>query len=223
LGVGRLVSNTDMEQLHTTPVLKANALKFSYGNHTLFNNLNVCIPHGITLIRGGDGRGKSTLLRLLAGEIQPDSGQLHINEISAHEQPAVYRAQLFREVPGTNDFDQLTVLDYFASQQKRHAKFNADVLERAVAGLGLGQHQRKQLFMLSTGSKRKVWVAAAFASGATVTLLDEPFAALDGPSISFISAWLAESASTTTKRAWVIADYVAPGGLVLAHTIDLGD
>jgi hypothetical protein len=48
----------------------------------------------------------------------------------------------------------------------------------------------KKLFMLSTGSKRKVWLAAGFASGADLLLLDEPFAALDAPSIAFVKELL---------------------------------
>jgi ABC-type Mn2+/Zn2+ transport system ATPase subunit len=76
--------------------------------------------------------------------------------------------------------------------------------------------------MLSTGTKRKVWLAAAFASGAAVTLLDEPFAALDKTSIGLVIALLQEAAQHPT-RAWVVADYAPPQGVALALTIDLGD
>ena len=75
--------------------------------------------------------------------------------------------------------------------------------------------------MLSAGSKRKVWLAAAFTSGATVTLLDEPFAALDKASINFLLERL-ESISQNTNRAWVIADYEVPQNLSAVNTIDLG-
>lgn len=80
----------------------------------------------------------------------------------------------------------------------------------------------KQLYMFSAGSKRKVWLAAAFASGAAVTLLDEPFAALDKASIGFVVELL-EDAADHPERAWVIADYEAPGDVRLASVIDLGD
>ena len=76
--------------------------------------------------------------------------------------------------------------------------------------------------MLSTGSKRKVFLAAALASGAQVTLLDDPFAALDTASIRFLLGWL-NAAASATDRAWVIAGHVAPDGLPLAQIIDLGD
>jgi energy-coupling factor transporter ATP-binding protein EcfA2 len=74
--------------------------------------------------------------------------------------------------------------------------------------------------MLSTGSKRKVWLAAAFASGAAVTLLDEPFAALDKASINLVLELLQDAAIHAT-RAWVVADYEAPRGVPLALTISL--
>ena len=76
--------------------------------------------------------------------------------------------------------------------------------------------------MLSTGSKRKVWLAAAFASGAPVTLLDEPFAALDQASIGFVMELLQDAAQHPT-RAWVLAHYEAPGEVPLAAIIELAD
>ena len=78
------------------------------------------------------------------------------------------------------------------------------------------------MYMLSTGSKRKVWLAAAFAAGAALTLLDDPFAALDQPSIRFVLGLLKEAA-TDPERAWLLADYQAPPGLSLAAVIDLPD
>jgi energy-coupling factor transporter ATP-binding protein EcfA2 len=96
------------------------------------------------------------------------------------------------------------------------------VLATCVDGLALAPELNKQLFMLSTGSKRKVWLAAAFASGAALTLLDMPFAALDKASIRFVLALL-EDAAADPARAFVVADYAAPAGVSLAGVIDLGD
>jgi energy-coupling factor transporter ATP-binding protein EcfA2 len=86
----------------------------------------------------------------------------------------------------------------------------------------LDEHIDKALYMLSTGSKRKVWIAAAIASGAEVILIDDPFAALDKPSIRFITQLLQEASKLST-RAWVISGYEAPEGVNLAQLIDLGD
>jgi len=53
-------------------------------------------------------------------------------------------------------------------------------------------HQHKQLFMLSTGSRRKVAVAGLLACGATITCLDQPYAALDSASIQVIRDFLTD-------------------------------
>ena len=76
--------------------------------------------------------------------------------------------------------------------------------------------------MMSTGTRRKVLLAAGFASGATVLLLDSPFAALDKPSISAVKQCVREFVSTG-QPACVLSDYEAPEGLDLAARINLGD
>ena len=217
-----LVSNTSMKPAQTTSILQADSLHFGYPDKALFKNFSAIIASRITLIRGGDGCGKSTLLKLLAGSLPLQSGQLLINGISLQEQPENYTAQVFLADPRTDSFDQFTLPDYFKLQRSIHAGFNDSVLAELTDGLGLEEHLHKQLFMLSTGSKRKVFLAAAMASGAQVTLLDDPFAALDAASIRFMLSWL-DAAASASNRAWVIASHVAPDGLRLAQIIDLGD
>ena len=209
-----------MKPLKTAFVLHVRALNFGYPNHVLFSNFDASIAPGITLVRGGDGRGKSTLLGLMAGELPAQSGQLDINGIALATHSANYKAQIFWAEPRTDAFDQLTALDYFELQRRSYADFDAALLADMTHGLGIREHLHKQLFMLSTGTKRKVFLAAAFASGAAITLLDEPFAALDAASIAYL---LSQLQSLGSYRAWVLADYVAPSGLVLLQTIDLGE
>ena len=203
-------------------ILQVDDLHFSYPGRQLFTHFSANFPPGISLIRGGDGCGKSTLLKLLVGSLPAQSGQLRIRGIDLQAEPANYKSQIFWAEPRLTTFDLLTVPDYFALQRSSYADFDDGILTEMTAGLGLKEHLHKQLFMLSTGSKRKVFLAAACASGAVVTLIDELFAALDAASIGFMSSWL-KSADSHHSRVWVIADYLAPDGLPLAQTIDLGD
>lgn len=205
-------------------VLTAEDLGFRYTHPKveLFARLSIAITPGVTLVQGGDGRGKSTLLRLLAGALPADTGQLRLNGVSLKETPAAYREKLFWVEPRTNDFDQLTPLQYFESLRGPYIGFDLAVAKQLAEGLGLAPHLGKQLFMLSTGSKRKVWLAAAFASGADLLLLDEPFAALDAPSIAFIKQLLQDTPAHP-GRAVVIADYEAPEHVALDGVVDLGD
>ena len=169
---------------------------------------------------GDESSGKTTLLRLMAGEIAAHAGRLQINGEALADQPHAYRNQVFWADPRSEVFDSMTPVAYWAAAQKRYPAFDSQLLAELVEGLSLGQHQDKALYMLSTGSKRKVWLAAAFASGAAVTLLDEPFAALDKASINLVLELLHDAATHVT-RACVMAGYEAPPRVQLAATISL--
>jgi ABC-type multidrug transport system ATPase subunit len=214
--------STEVSSNNQPAVLQVDGLQFRYPQRELFTRFSAAIPAGVTLVRGGDGRGKTTLLRLLAGELTCDAGHLGINGTGLQQQPRLYRQQVFWTEPRTEAFDQMTPSGYFESQRRLFAGFDDDMLTHCVDGLSLAPEMGKQLYMLSTGSRRKVWLAAAFASGATVTLLDMPFAALDKPSIRFVLGLL-QKAAGHRDRVCVLADYTAPEGVCLAGVIDLGD
>jgi ABC-type transport system involved in cytochrome c biogenesis ATPase subunit len=203
-------------------VLTAQDVCFSFPERTLLSHWSASIPAGVTLVRGGEGSGKSVLLRLLAGDFCAHAGDLRIRDVNLRDHPSAYRQQVFWADSRSDAFDQITPTAYFSLARKRYPMFDQQVLDELITDLSLELHVNKQLFMLSTGSKRKVWLAAAFASGATVTLLDEPFAALDKASIGVVMARLGAVASDAS-RAYVVAHYEEPGNVPLAAVIDLGD
>ena len=202
-------------------VLRLEGLHFGFAGHGLFNGLDASIPPGVTWVGGDESTGKTTLLRVLAGELSPKKGVLHVNGIALAEQPQAYRRQVFWVDPRTQAFDALTPRTYWDGVRRQFPALSEGLLADLVDGFALAPHQEKSLYMLSTGTKRKVFLAAAFACGATVTLLDEPFAALDKTSIALVLELLQEAA-IHTSRAWVVADHVAPHGVTLAATGALG-
>ncbi|WP_412103178.1 ATP-binding cassette domain-containing protein [Polaromonas sp. SM01] len=203
-------------------ILQIEDLCFAYPERALFADWSAAIRPGVSLVRGGDGRGKTTLLRLLAGVLPADAGRLQIKGITLLDQAPAYRQQLFWVDPRTDAFDQMKPQAFFDVQRGFYPGFDDVALKALIEGLALAPQMDKQLYMLSTGSKRKVWLAAAFASGAALTLLDMPFAALDKASIAFVLALLQEAADHPT-RAWVVADYDAPRDVRLSGLMDLGD
>ena len=149
---------------------------------------------------------------------------INIRPVVASIRPANWRSASISKVatrPATAALDQTTPADWFDAMGQRYEGFNVAAIDELAEGLGLGPHLAKPGTMLSAGTKRKVWLAAAFAAGAAVTLLDEPFAALDMASINIVIERLTEAARDST-RTWVLADYEAPRGVPLAATIDLG-
>jgi ABC-type multidrug transport system ATPase subunit len=205
------------------PVLHASKLCFGYPQRSLFANWDCELATGVTLVQGGEGTGKTTLLRLLSGDLAGQSGTLQCASVTLNPSTRkAYQEQVFRTDPRSEAFESITPLQFFAQMAQRYPRLNSALAVELADDLALSPHLEKSFFMLSTGTKRKVWLAAAFASGAAVTLLDEPFAALDKTSIGLVIALLQEAAQHPT-RAWVIADYAPPQGVPLALTIDLGD
>ena len=200
-------------------ILQAEQLAFSYfpaPARPVFQALSLVLTPGVTFIGGDEGSGKTTLLQVLAG-VLPASGQLHIQGVNLAENPLAYR----RKVAWLDSHD--TALDGQTARQIFAAltDCDADALRSHIDGLALTPHLDKTLTMLSTGTRRKVLLAAALAAGAPVTLLDQPFKALDRPSIDYLLTVLTEAAQDP-GRACVVADYEAPPGIALAGVIELG-
>ena len=203
-------------------MLNISKLCLSYPDCVLLHDFSAQPANGLVLVRGGGGRGKTSLMCVLAGELAADAGHLQVGGVWLYEQPEAYRQQVFWADTRSTAHDALTCRDYLATVQRHYPAFIEARLHRAIEGLSLAPHLDKNIFMLSTGSKRKLYLAAAFACGAALTLLDTPFAALDKVSIRFALSLLAEAEQNRDKL-WVLADYAQPEGMTLPMLIDLGD
>jgi ABC-type multidrug transport system ATPase subunit len=201
-------------------ILEVHGLAFEFPQQAIFKQFSANIPAGITYVVGDESSGKSTLLRLFAGDLSPQAGSIAIDSVSQANDLTSYKKNVYWVDPRASVHDNISPNDFFDLQRRFYPAFDDAILLDLIEGLSLSDHVSKAMYMLSAGSKRKVWLAAAFASGAAVTLLDEPFAALDKPSINFLIERLVTFAHDS-DRAWVIADYEVPQNLVTNLTIDL--
>jgi ABC-type multidrug transport system ATPase subunit len=195
---------------HTlTFLLQAHNLSGGPGGHAVFEPLSFSWPAGLNWVCGDEGCGKTTLLRLLAGDLKPLSG-------SVETPPG---GVFWLDLQGA-EHDETTVQACWDSLQQHYPHWNSALLQELSEALSMAPHSHKRLNMLSTGSRRKVMLVAALASGAAVTLLDQPFVSLDQQSIRLIKDFLSETASQP-DRAWILADYEAPEELALASVLEL--
>ncbi|MEQ1536732.1 MAG: ATP-binding cassette domain-containing protein [Burkholderiaceae bacterium] len=201
-------------------ILLVDGVTFEFPQRPVFSHFSATIPVGITYVIGDESTGKSSLLRLFAGDLKPQAGSIAVCGMHQSDDLASFKKHVFWIDPRTTEHDQISPNDYFDMQRKFYLTFDEPLLDELIEGLSLSDHVSKAMYMLSAGSKRKVWLAAAFASGASATLLDEPFSALDKASINFLISLLATIANTT-KRSWVIADYAIPRSLTANSTINL--
>ena len=203
-------------------ILKITNLDFHYPERTLFKDWSTAIFSGVTIIKGGDGSGKTSLLKILAGELPIQGGKLSINKIEQKEQPDIYRSNVFWVNAHDDEFNNMRVDAYFSTLATTYENFNQKILFEAIKELSLTQHLEKQFFMLSTGTKRKVWLAAALSAGRPLTLLDDAFAGVDKVSIHSFVAMLNKQL-IQSPQAWIISTYHEFDGDQLPTIIDLGD
>jgi ABC-type cobalamin/Fe3+-siderophores transport system ATPase subunit len=203
-----------MGQSTNDAVLTVQGLHFSWPGIPLFHNLNLVLPAGVSVVSGEESCGKTTLLRLLSGDLAPDRGLIAVHDTATSAAAQPLGSQVFRTQPRSDALDALSAQAWWASLASQHPNFNADLAAELACGFALEPHIEKPMYMLSAGSKRKVWLCAAFAAGTPLTLIDEPFAALDLASIRFLLGLL-EEASHHRDRAWLMADHTPPEGLVL--------
>ncbi len=209
------------------PVLQIDSLSFGHPgspNGLLFDQLAVCLRPGVTLLCGPESSGKTTLLQLLAGAYPLPAAlarQFHINGQCLADTPSAYRQQVAWFDPRDPALDAHPARQLFATLARRHPGFDPLALQAHTDGLSLQAHLDKPLCQLSTGTRRKVLMAAALASQAPLTLLDQPFMALDYPSIDYLRGLLGQ-ALRHPRRAWVMADYEAPSHLALTDVLVLG-
>jgi ABC-type transport system involved in cytochrome c biogenesis ATPase subunit len=202
--------------------LKVRNLCFGFAARPLFTDWNADFPAGLSLILGGEGVGKTSLLRLLAGECAPQSGAVTYQGPGAGLQDLSGCERVFWRDPRT-PWPDVTPQGWMDGQRAQYPAWCDSAWRRHVSGFGLEPHLHKSMHQLSTGSQRKVLLAAALASGAPLTLLDEPEAALDRPSIAYLRAALVEAASDPRwpARAVVVAHYDTLGSLPWRHIVEL--
>jgi ABC-2 type transport system ATP-binding protein len=211
------------------PVLQLQQLHFAYpGAPALVAQWSHAVAPGVTWLHGDTGSGKTTLLSLLAGE-RTAGGRRVLNGVDGSTDAAAYRLGLFWHDPTRDDSQAcqtLTAPALAARLQARYPGFDGAAWQQHLQGFGLGPHLAKAQFALSTGSRRKVWLAAALSAGCALTLLDEPTAGLDAASVAYLMQALAHCADCSVGAAWhgratVVASGVPLNGVPLAGVIAL--
>lgn len=189
----------------TTPLLRVDKLHFSYPDRAVFSGLSFDWTPGLACVCGDESTGKTTLLRLLAGELSPSEGHISLGERREGSSAQALAQQVFYADPRSSLLDPSLAQDWLASQAARYPTWDAQALAEHVQGFGLTEHLPKPFFALSTGTRRKVCQAAALASGAALTLMDDPHAGLDKPSLRYLAEALAKTVQLS--RIVVVAHY----------------
>lgn len=154
-------------------VIELNNVSKKFDDHILYENLNLNIPKGSVVgIIGGNGVGKSTLFRMIAGTEQPDSGDIKLGDTvqvayveqsreSLEDSKTVWEAV-------SDGLDNITIGNYEINSRAYVGRFNFK-----------GTDQQKHVGDLSGGERGRLHLAHTLKQGANVLLLDEPSNDLD--------------------------------------------
>lgn len=170
-------------------------LTFKRGERVIFDNLSLSIPKGkVTAIMGPSGIGKTTLLRLIGGQIKPESGNILF---AGKNIPLLSRADLYEVRKQMSMlfqsgalFTEMSVYDNIAFPIREHTQLCETIIEKIVLmkleAVGLRGAKDLQPSELSGGMARRIALARAIALDPELILYDEPFAGQDPISMGVI-------------------------------------
>ncbi|MBT0724641.1 phospholipid ABC transporter ATP-binding protein MlaF [Rosenbergiella sp. S61] len=183
-----------MVQLQT-PIVDIRNMSFKRGNRTIFDNISLTVPEGkVTAIMGPSGIGKTTLLRLIGGQLTPDSGQIlfHGQNIPTLSRRKLYQARKKMSMLFQSGalFTDLTVYDNVAWPLREHTQLPPALLHTTVMmkleAVGLRGAENLMPAELSGGMARRVALARAIALEPDLIMFDEPFVGQDPITMSVL-------------------------------------
>ncbi len=148
----------------------------------VINNLNLDIPQGkIIGLLGPNGCGKSTLIKMVAGLLQPTEGEILVNGIPVSDETCSLISYLPERTYFTASMKVIDIIDYFADFYKDFDRVRA---LRLLKDLNVDTNAR--LKKLSKGTKEKVQLVLVMSRQAKLYLLDEPIAGVDPATREYI-------------------------------------
>ncbi len=176
-------------------VVEITGLKYRVGNKAIFDRLNISIPRGkITAIMGPSGTGKTTLLRVMTGQVLADRGRVlvegkNIARLSTDELYGLRKQMGFLFQNGAL-FTDYTVYENVAFPLREHTKLPENLIRHVVLmklqAVGLRGAANLMPAELSGGMARRIALARAIALDPKIIFYDEPFTGLDPISMGVI-------------------------------------
>jgi phospholipid/cholesterol/gamma-HCH transport system ATP-binding protein len=176
-------------------LVKIKDLTFAYDERSILNGINMEIPRGkVVAIMGGSGCGKTTLLRLIGGQLKPSAGDVLVDGRSVpqmgHDEMYALRRRMGMLFQFGALFTDISVFDNVAYQMREHTDLPEELIRdmtlMKLNAVGLRGAHDLMPGALSGGMARRVALARAIALDPMLIMYDEPFTGLDPISLGVI-------------------------------------
>jgi phospholipid/cholesterol/gamma-HCH transport system ATP-binding protein len=192
-----LPSASPVHRVSAENLVEIDAVNFGYGRRPVLEGISMRMPRGkVVAIMGGSGCGKTTLLRLIGGQLKPSSGTIRVGGKVVHELDTEGLYALRRRMSMLFQFGALftdmTVFDNVAFPLREHAGLPEamvrDLVLMKLEAVGLRGAHNLMPSELSGGMARRVALARAVVMDPMLIMYDEPFAGLDPIAMSVVGS-----------------------------------
>lgn len=213
-------------------IIRISHLVYQRGAKTILNDVSMDIKRGsIVAIMGPSGVGKTTILRLISGQLHPNQGSIEVNGqmISELSHRELYKSRENIGVLLQNGalFTDLTVFENIAAPLREHTKLSEqEISERVTAKLksvGLANTGDLMPQSLSGGMARRVALARAVIMNPKIVLFDEPMTGLDPIAMSTVSRLIRTTNDELGLTSVIVTHNVAQMKKLVDHCFILAD
>ena len=161
-------------------MIEADRLTRRYGDFLAVDDVSFSIGHGeIVGLLGHNGAGKTTIMKMLTGYLEPSSGSVRVNGVEVEQDRQRVQQQMGYRPENLPLYPELTVVDYLAYAAELRGVDPAVAVPRAMAATELEGKAFDAISTLSRGYKQRVGVAQAILHEPRYLILDEPTNGLD--------------------------------------------
>ncbi len=183
-------------------MIEINHLSRYYGDLKAVNNVSATIKHGeVVGLLGHNAAGKSTIMKMITGFLEPSSGSITVDGLAIGEDTAAIQRRIGYLPENCPVWPEMNVIEYLQYQARLHGVSEGEV-NGAVAGAirrtGLKQKAAQSIQTLSRGYRQRVGVAQAILHNPDIIILDEPTNGLDPTQIRHMRGLIGELAETAT-------------------------
>ncbi|HET8577939.1 MAG TPA: ABC transporter ATP-binding protein [Methylomirabilota bacterium] len=185
----------------TPPLVELRDVRRSFGQNQVLRGISLSLRKGTTLaVMGGSGSGKTVLLRIIAGLLRPDAGEVslfgaRIDRLSEEAMLPLRRRTGF-VFQSAALFDSVSTFENVAFPLREHTNLSlgeiTDNVHRFLSLVGLSDADEKLPAELSGGMRKRVGIARALVTEPEVVFFDEPTAGLDPTNARLVAELIAE-------------------------------